>query len=291
MPALTRRFALAILLYALLQFLADLYLHHDILPQDSAGFAPQYIALVSMHGGSKFFGLGPALRANKVEFARQHGCVTVFGEDVLTDPDWTGLLRPVPEGTVNWDWMKYRLVEAAFKRWLPLRGAIWVDGDAWLWPGRRTFDEYLELAAKRDFLVGRDHNGLSLGVIWLARSPQASNLLADVLGLLGNRTDTAFFEERVGELEGPHMTFLAANESAVTQCRKRCGRAPNLCCTGDSWNVQWPAHSWHDILLRIVEIQLGSKVVTRAVRSLERVVCVVATTILGPSLQMCRHVL
>lgn len=248
-------------------------MHLDILnaaPSDNS----RSTLLVTLHSGPKFWGIRHLLRRNKARFCDAMGLMCQ--QDM---PEKMGV-----EGKA----MKFRSLMFAFTEHPTANGAIWVDGDTWLFnSGQKSFSKLLSMIGDADVLIGRDcrledygyrpatgvcNRGLNTGIFWVRNSEWGLWWLQRMFeGMHQERSDQCVVNRMlVDEMKNKafmdHFTVVPVNDSGVFQCRHRCDfkQIPaSLCCIDRySWLVHWPAHDWLDLISRILEQYLGVIITT-----------------------------
>lgn len=253
--------------------------------------------LVSSHGGAKFWGVRLVLRWNKALFCKAEGLSCAI--------DWA-----VPDESQHPMRAKYSRMLAALEAFPAASGVVWVDGDTWLWtPARQTFVELLQRAASWDMFFGRDmiperfalpptstgvcNEGVNAGVFWVRQTQTSVEWLHFMFAqLVKERSDQCVVNKLFASNSTfvQHASYAHVNDSGIFQCRMRCDFddvPKSLCCTPDSWLVHWPAHDRNDLLLRILEQELGTTLVTDGARLAERLLC--ALGLLAPKSLACRE--
>jgi len=249
----------------------------------NAVLTPQRVVLVSYHGGAKFWGVRPFMLHNKLRFCRNRG-LSCFVD--TSECQYLGRTDAI----TNWDRCKYELLLAAFNINTVATGAFWIDGDCWLFDRKsHDFDRLLALVRKTDIVIGRDRNnsmsarltlhrkcdlGVNSGIFWVRRSKWTIAWLKTMVKRKGMWYDQCVINHdfiMVPKFR-KHVRVLPFHESRMLQCRTRCWRHPELCCTQDSWLVHWPAHEPKDLFLRVWEQLLGFNL-EPVMCWFERVVC------------------
>jgi len=275
---------------------------------------PHRIVLLSAHLGPKFFGMQSLLALNKVRFAEMNNMPLYLAEDFYHQQSSGGELA------VLQDFMRIKL-QMALAVFAELGSAtewaIWVDGDAWL--DERQVDLWKQLRLSEtngvDMLVGTEQPGMNstadlppcIGIctgVWAIRnSPSSIATLQRLLALSPAEYGKNLFDdqcaiEALWKIDPATRLHARVLDSADTgrnlQCRphNKCTRYyPELCCSAESWNIQWPASDWHDLVERVVEEETGTDVLTRAIHSIEVDACNIASQVEGKPVPACREVI
>jgi hypothetical protein len=264
------------------------------------------LVLLSAHLGPKFFGLQSVLTMNKVRFAEINNMSLYLAEDFYKQKQAGGYE------------IKLQLALAAFSELgSTTTWAIWIDGDAWL--TERPVDLWKELMLKEnsdvDMIVGTEYPGMNsstnlppcLGIstgVWAIRnSPASISVLQRLLALSPSAYGKDHFDDQCAiealwkmdpATRFHARVFSSADTGRRLQCRtqRKCTRYfPDLCCSAESWNIQWPASDWHDLAERVVEEETGTDLLTRVLHSIEVDACTIATKVEGKPVPACHEVL
>jgi len=275
---------------------------------------PHELVLLSAHLGPKFFGLQSVLALNKVRFAEMNNMSLYLAEDFYQKN------RSGGEPALLQDFMRIKLQMAlavfselgSATKW-----AIWVDGDAWL--NERPVDLWKQLMLNEtngvDMIVGTEHPGMNstadlppcfgicTGVFAIRNSPSSIAVLQRLLALSPSEYGKNHFDDqcaiealwKMDPATRLHARVLgSADTGRDLQCRpqNKCTRNyPDLCCSAESWNIQWPASDWHDLVERVVEKETGTDVVTRALHSIEVDACNLAFRVEGKIVPACSNII
>lgn len=275
---------------------------------------PHEIVLLSAHLGPKFFGLQSVLASNKARFAEMNNMSLYLAEDFYQKE------RSGGEPALLQDFMRIKLQMALAvfsEHGSATKWAIWVDGDAWL--SERPVDFWQQLMLNEtdgvDMIVGTEHPemsatadlppciGICTGVFGIRNSPSSIAVLRRLLALSPSKYGKDHFDDqcaiealwKMDPATRLHARVLSSADTGRNlQCRpqNKCTvHYPDLCCSAESWNIQWPASDWHDLVERVVEEETGTNVLTRAVHSIEVDACKIASRIEGRPVPACREVI
>lgn len=266
-----RRLLLVLCHVVVLSWLFIWRIYLDI-PNAAPSNGSRSMLLVTIHSGPKFWAIRHLLRRNKARFC--DAMELICEQDSLEKED-------------GWKAMKFRSLLRAFKEHPAATGAIWVDGDTWLFnSGQKSFSKLLSMIDNVDVLIGRDciledyryhpatgvcNRGVNTGIFWVRNSKQGLWWLQRMVEEMQRESSdqcavNQMLADQRNVVSRDHFTVVPVNDSGVFQCRHRCGfkKIPtSLCCIdGYSWLVHWPAHEWFDMLIRILEQYFGRIITT-----------------------------